>query len=257
MARWRYYSSSKQSRAIPRIEPRLAILSALIALVLAVVTVRLYYLQIIRHKEFVELADRNRIRIHRQPALRGLVFDTHHRPLVDTKPSFDAVMVPEDVRNIKQTVARLEGLLGQDNVAAKLSQAEDDGRPPFDPVTVEEHLGWQQVVSLETHQLQLPGISLEVMPQRHYIYGPLAAHLLGYVGEVAEGDLRHANDYRMGDEIGKFGLERVFEGQLRGQAGGQEIEVDSVGRRLKLLREIPEIPGQSVVLSLDLDLQQA
>ena len=61
----------------------------------------------------------------------------------------------------------------------------------------------------------------------------------------------------MGDEIGKFGLERVFESQLRGQAGGQEIEVDSVGRRLKLLREIPEIPGRSVVLSLDLDLQQA
>jgi penicillin-binding protein 2 len=257
VARWRYYSSSKQTRAVPRIEPRIAILSALIALVLAVVTVRLYYLQIIRHKEFIQLADRNRIRIHRLPALRGLVFDVHHRPLVDTRPSFDAVMVPEDVRNLKQTVARLEGYLGQDNIATKLTQAEDEGRPPFDPVTVEEHLGWQQVVSLETHQLQLPGVSLEVMPQRHYIYGPLAAHLLGYVGEVAEGDLRHANDYRMGDEIGKFGLERVFEGALRGQAGGQEIEVDSVGRRLKLLREIPEIPGRSVVLSIDLDVQAA
>jgi penicillin-binding protein 2 len=257
VARWRYYNSSKQSRTIPRIEPRLAILSVFVALVLAVVTVRLYYLQIIRHKEFVELADRNRIRIHRQPALRGLVFDVHHRPLVDTRPSFDAVMVPEDVRDVKRTVARLEDLLGQDNIAAKLNQAEDDGRPPFDPVTVEEHLGWQQVVSLETHQLQLPGVSLEVMPERHYIYGGLAAHLLGYVGEVAEADLRRANDYRMGDEIGKFGLERVFESDLRGQAGGQEIEVDSVGRRLKLLREIPEIPGQSVVLSLDLDLQQA
>ncbi len=256
MARWRYYGGNKQARAIPRIEPRLAILSVFVALVLAVVTVRLYYLQIIRHKEFVELADRNRIRINRLPALRGLVFDAKHRPLVDTRPSFDAVIVPEDVRDFRQTVARLEGLLGQDNITEKLAQAEDDGRPPFDPVTVDEHLGWQQVVSLETHQLQLPGVSLEVMPQRHYIYGPLAAHLLGYVGEVAEADLRHQGDYRMGDEIGKFGLERVFENQLRGQAGGQEIEVDSVGRRLKLLREIPETPGRSVVLSLDLDLQQ-
>ena len=257
MARWRYYGSNKQSRPIPRVEPRLAILSAFVALVLAVVTVRLYYLQIIRHKEFVGLADRNRIRINRLPALRGLVFDAKHRPLVDTRPSFDAVIVPEDVRDYKQTVARLESLLGQDNITEKLTQAEDDGRPPFDPVTVDEHLGWQQVVSLETHQLQLPGVSLEVMPQRHYIYGSLAAHLLGYVGEVAEADLRRREgDYRMGDEIGKFGLERVFENQLRGQAGGQEIEVDSVGRRLKLLREIPENPGRSVVLSLDLDLQQ-
>jgi penicillin-binding protein 2 len=124
------------------------------------------------------------------------------------------------------------------------SQAEDDGRPPFDPVTVEEHLNWQQVVSLETHQLQLPGVSLEVMPQRHYIYGPVAAHLLGYVGEVAEGDLRHANDYRMGDEIGKFGLERVFESQLRGQAGGQEIEVDSVAGSSCCAR-FPRFPGKA------------
>lgn len=256
MARWRYYRNQKV-RAIPRIEPRLAIFSTFVALGLAVVTVRLYYLQIIRHKEFVELADRNRIRIHRQPALRGLVFDVRHRPLVDTRPSFEAEVVPEDIRNTKQTIARLEGYLGDDNIEAKLVQAEDDERPPFDPVTVEEHLDWQQVVSLETHQLQLPGVSLEVMPQRHYIYGSLGAHLLGYVGEVAEGDLRHAKNYRMGDEIGKFGLERVFESELRGQAGGQEIEVDSVGRRLKLLREIPEIPGQSVVLSIDLDVQEA
>ncbi len=256
MARWHYYRS-KALRAVPRIEPRLAVLSVLMASVLAVTSVRLYYLQIIRHKEFSQLADRNRIRIHRLPALRGLVFDVRHRPLVDTRPSFEAVMVPEDVRNLKQTVARLEGYLGQDNIQEKLGEAEDDGRPPFDPVTVEEHLDWQQVVALETHQLQLPGVSLEVLPQRHYIYGPVGAHLLGYVGEVTLSDLNHLPNYRMGDEIGKFGLERVFESQLRGQAGGQEIEVDSVGRRLRLLREIPETPGDSVVLSIDLDVQEA
>lgn len=256
MARWRYYRN-KKTRAVPRVEPRIGVLSAIIAMVLAVVTVRLYYLQIIRHKEFAQLADRNRIRIHRLPALRGLVFDVRGRPLVDTRPSFDAVMVPEDVRNVKQTVARLESYLGADNIPDKLSQAEDEGRPPFDPITLEEHLDWQQVVALETHQLQLPGVSLEVMPQRHYIYGSLGAHLLGYVGEVSENDLAHLASYRMGDEIGKFGLERVFETELRGDAGGQEIEVDSVGRRLRLLREIPERPGDSVVLSIDLDVQQA
>ncbi len=256
MARWRYHRS-KKVRAVPRVEPRLSIISTAVGIVLAAVTVRLYYLQIIRHKEFNELAERNRIRIHRLPALRGLVFDVHHRPLVDTRPSFEAVMVPEDVRNPKQTIAQLESYLGENNIPAKLNQAEDEGRPPFDPVAVEEHLDWQQVVALETHQLQLPGVSLEVIPQRHYIYGSLGAHLLGYVGEVTEHDLAHQARYRMGDEIGKFGLERVFEGDLRGQAGGQEIEVDSVGRRLRLLREIPETPGLSTVLSIDLDVQQA
>jgi penicillin-binding protein 2 len=256
VARWRYYRS-KKLRPIPRIEPRVAVLSVLLAAVLAVVGVRLYYLQIIRHKKYDQLADRNRIRIHRQPALRGLVFDSHHRPLVNTLPSFDAVIVPEDMRNVSQTVARLEGYLGEDNVMATLRAAKNDGRPPFDPITVEQHLDWQQVVALETHQLKLPGVSIQVIPQRHYINGPRAAHLLGYVGEVTMNDLQHLPGYQMGDEIGKFGLERVFEKALRGQAGGQEIEVDSVGRRLRLLREIPETPGDSLVLTIDLKVQEA
>ncbi|MGH7933822.1 MAG: penicillin-binding protein 2 [Candidatus Binataceae bacterium] len=246
----------KKSRPIPKLEPRIAALMTLVVVVLAGAAVRLYYLQVIEHNTMAELADRNRIRIERLPSLRGLVFDSEHRPLVDTKPSFDAVMVPEDVRNQSRTIEKLEKLLGEDNVAGKLTEAEDDGRSPYEPITVEEHLDWQQVVALETHQLDLPGVSLQVLPRRHYIYGSLAAHLLGYVGEVTVKDLRHYPDYRMGDEIGKFGLERAYEDTLRGDAGGQEIEVDAVGRRLRMLREIPEKPGDSVVLTLNLDLQQ-
>lgn len=256
MARWHRYRT-KKVRAVPRLDPRVSALVAIVAAVLAVMTVRLYYLQIIRHKEFAELANRNRIRIHRLPALRGLVFDVHHRPLINTQPSFEAVVVPEDLRNTKETTTRLAAYLGENDIGEKLAQAEDEGRPPFDPVTVGEHLKWREVVALETHQLQLPGVSLDVVPERHYIYGSLAAHLLGYVGEVTQKDLATMANYRMGDEIGKFGLERVFESDLRGHAGGQEIEVDSVGRRLRLLREIPETPGDSIVLTIDLDIQEA
>jgi penicillin-binding protein 2 len=246
----------RKTRPIPKLEPRIAALMLFIGAVLTASAIRLYYLQIIKHHELSELADRNRIRIQRLPALRGLVYDIHHRPLVDTRPSFDAVMVPEDAPDVGVTVARLERLLGEDGAAKKLEEAEDQGRPEFEPVTVEERLNWQQVVDLETHQLQLPGVSLQVNPQRHYIYGPLAAHLLGYVGEVTEKDLARLPDYRMGDEIGKFGLERSWEDTLRGDSGGQEIEVDAVGRRLRLLREIPEKPGDSIVMTLDLDLQK-
>jgi penicillin-binding protein 2 len=166
-------------------------------------------------------------------------------------------MVPEDATDVGQTVNHLEQLLGEDGAAKRLEDAEEQGRPEFEPVTVEEKLNWQQVVTLETHQLELPGVSLQVSPQRHYIYGSLAAHLLGYVGEVTVKDLARLPDYRMGDEIGKFGLERSWEDTLRGDGGGQEIEVDAVGRRLRLLREIPEKPGDSIILSIDLDLQRA
>jgi penicillin-binding protein 2 len=225
-------------------------------IVLAAAAVRLYYLQLIKHRELTELSDRNRIRLQRLPALRGLVYDARHRPLVDTRPSYDAVIVPEDTPNLSVTTQRLEKLLNADGFEKKLDDADDQGRPEFDPVTVDERLSWQQVVALETHQLELPGVSLQVNPRRHYIYGPLAAHLLGYVGEVTVRDLNRLPDYRMGDEIGKFGLERSWEPILRGDSGGQEIEVDSVGRRLRLLREIPEKPGNSVVMTIDLDLQQ-
>lgn len=251
------YKRREKTRAIPKLEPRITGLTFLFLIVLGGASLRLYYLQIIKHHEMAELADRNRIRLQRQPAMRGLVFDDRHRPLVDTLPSFDAVMVPEDSPDLDETTARLKKLLSSDaDIQQKLDKAADEGRPDFDPVTVQERLNWQQVDALETNQLDLPGVSLQVNPRRHYIYGPLAAHLLGYVGEVTVRDLNRLPNYAMGDEIGKFGLERAWETFLRGTAGGQEVEVDSVGRRLRMLREIPEQPGNSVVMTIDLDLQK-
>ena len=123
-------------------------------------------------------------------------------------------------------------------------------------MTIQERLTWDQVVALETHQLDLPGVSIQVTPRRRYIYGPFASHLLGYVGEVNEQELKKVPNYHMGDEIGKFGLERGWDDFLRGVSGNQEIEVDAVGRRLRVLTETPEKPGASVILTIDLDLQQ-
>jgi len=250
------FTRREKNRSVPKLGLRIAGLMALIVAVLITAALRLYYLQVIRHHDLAELADRNRIRIQRLPALRGLVFDRHLRPLVDTKPSFDAVIVPEDSPDVAATVTRLEKLIGPNNMAKKIDDADDEGRPEFEPVVVDERMDWSQVVALETHQLELPGVSLQVTPRRHYLYDSLAAHLLGYVGEVTVKDLNRLPDYRMGDDIGKFGLERSWETTLRGDSGGQEIEVDSVGRRLRLLREIPERPGNSVVMTIDLDLQR-
>ena len=250
------FSRRNKTQAPPRLEPRIVVLTTMIMAVLAGTAIRLYYLQLIKHHELAELSDRNRIRLQRLPALRGLVYDARHRALVDTRPSFDAVVVPEDSPDIAATTEHLQKLLNQEGLAKKLDEAEDQGRPEFEPVTVDERLTWHQVVMLETHQLELAGVSLQVNPRRHYIYGSIAAHLLGYVGEVTVRDLNRLPDYRTGDEIGKFGLERTLEQNLRGASGGQEIEVDSVGRKLRLLREIPERPGNSVVLTLDLDLQR-
>ena len=111
-------------------------------------------------------------------------------------------------------------------------------------------LDWAGVVALETHQLELPGVSLRVGPRRNYPYGPLAAHLLGYVGEVSESELggRPAT-YRAGDLIGKAGLEKAWDDELRGVRGGQQVEVDALGRELRVLEEVPDVPGDTLVLT--------
>src|SRR5690349_24652809 len=96
--------------------------------ILAAATVRLYYLQIIKHHDIAELADRNRIRIQRLPAMRGLVFDSLHRALVDTRPSLDATISLEDAPNLQTTITQLERMLGEDNRDGKLRDAEDHGR---------------------------------------------------------------------------------------------------------------------------------
>jgi penicillin-binding protein 2 len=243
--------------AIPKLEPRLVVLAVFMVLALSAVELRLYDLQVINTQQMAEMANRNRIRNRRVPASRGLVFDCRHRVLVDTRPSFDAVLVPEDADNLSTTIENLERFLNVTDVSDKLSAAQDDGRPDFEPVVVKERLSWDQVVNVESHELELPGVSIQVTPRRRYPYGPLAAHLLGYVGEVSERELRGLPGYHMGDEIGKFGLEQGLEGYLRGVAGDQEIEVDAVGRRLRVLNEVPEQPGASVILTIDLDLQQA
>jgi penicillin-binding protein 2 len=102
------FSRRNQSAPTPRLEPRIMVLTAMIMAVLAGAVLRLYYLQLIKHHEMAELSDRNRIRLQRLPALRGLVFDARHRALVDTRPSFDAVVVPEDSPDISATTERLQ-----------------------------------------------------------------------------------------------------------------------------------------------------
>ena len=104
------------------------------------------------------------------------------------------------------------------------------------------------------HQLDLPGLSLQITPRRSYPLGTTLAHLLGYVGEAAPDDLKRDTSYRMGDMVGKTGLEKRWEPFLRGTNGGQQVEVDSVGRRLRVLREVEDCSYKHIAAVLDLPI---
>jgi len=218
---------------------------------------RLWNLQILHGEEMRTLSENNRIRLHRVQATRGTVLDRYRRVLVDSRPSFDAVLVPEDAKELGLTLENLAQFFGQSAAEMHALLAQTTSRPPFEEITVKRDLSWDEMVALETHQLDLAGVSLQITSRRSYPLDGQIAHLLGYVGEASQQDLLADPRNRMGDLIGKFGLEKRLESYLRGVDGGQQIEVDAVGRKLRVLREVEEVPGDTVTLTIDRDLQES
>ena len=218
---------------------------------------RLWFLQVLHGDEMHELARSNRIRLHRVPATRGRIVDRYGRVLVDSRPAFSAVLVREDATDLESTVGNVAQFLGQTSEEVHELLATAKARPRFAEITIKRDLSWEEVVALETHQLDMPGVRVEVTPRRSYPLAGQLAHLLGYVGEVSPEDIERDDRYRPADLIGKSGLERFFESELRGIDGGEQVEVNAVGRQLQVLRSVPEQPGNTVRLTIDLDLQQA
>ena len=241
----------------PSLRRRLSWSASAATLMLLLLVLRLWYLQVLAGDEMRTLSESNRIRLRRVQATRGLIVDRHRRVLVDSRASFDAVVVPEDTPDIENTIETLGNFLRQSAAETKAMLDQTAGHPPFQEIVIKRGLEWEEVVALETHQLELPGVSIRTTPRRGYPLGPVLAHVLGYVGEVNGNDIERDAHYRPGDLAGKAGLERVWERYLRGINGGQQVEVDAVGRELRVLHEVKEIPGNTLVLTLDLDLQQA
>src|SRR5437870_8931781 len=243
----------------PEFQLRMAVAVGVVFVAFALVAVRLWYLQIERGSQMRVFADQNRIRLVRVPAPRGVVYDRHGEILVDNRPSFDVVFVPEDARERRRQVLKtLAGYLGEEEVGIRPAVRTSGDRESYQGIVLRRDVDWQGVVALETHQLDLPGISLRVAPKRYYPFGPLAAHLLGYVGEVSKSELAQDDgDYVGGDLVGKAGLEKTFDKDLRGDPGDQQVEVDALGRRIRVLQEEPDRSGGTLTLTLDRDLQEA
>ena len=252
----------RRFRVVPREVPaeltrRLVLVAGIVVLSIGLLVARLWLLQIVRGPQMRTMSENNRIRLTRLPAARGLVYDRYGELLVDNRPSFDVVFVPEDARDRARTLHMLAEYLHEPQADLEGRLRAPSRRPPYAGIVVERDVDWADVVALETHQLDLPGISIQVQPRRDYPSGPLASHLLGYVGEANDRELVEDDRRRPGDIVGKTGLERVWDDELRGTAGGQQVEVDALGRRVRVLSEVPDVPGDTLVLTLDRDLQQA
>jgi penicillin-binding protein 2 len=248
---------NKQDGA-PEIRRRANYLYVLLAIVFIGLTARLVHLQLVQGERYTFLSENNRVRLKRVPGTRGMIYDRHGELLVDSRPSFDLIFVPEDAKEPEKTLRELAGRLSWDVDELLQTYEDNKSRSAFDEIVLGRDIEWSAVVAVEAYQLDLPGVSLRVRPRRSYADGPIAAHILGYMGEINQRQLKNYKEqgYLVGDEIGQSGLERHWEDVLRGQHGGQQVEVDALGRRVRVLHQVNDVPGYTVHLTLDRQMQQ-
>ncbi|MBC8103652.1 MAG: penicillin-binding protein 2 [Cytophagales bacterium] len=248
--------------SVPVIRLRLfaLLLVALIFLLLA----RMWYLQILRGDEFHEKALANQMSPVRSPAPRGIIQDSKGRPLVINGTQFTIFVSPPDLPKEKQekaaVLSRLAVLLHlRDDELAKILRRGKGG--PSDPVVVAEGVDYHVLSRVSENRLHLPGVAARVEPVRRYPHGPLASHLLGYIGQISESEITDKANIKRGyvgtDFIGKSGVEKQYDPYLNGKSGEMQYEVDARQRRQRLLGELPPRPGATLTLGLDLEVQKA
>jgi penicillin-binding protein 2 len=239
---------------------RIIITAALVVgMAFSVLIGRLWYLQLLQGEDFRAKSENNRIRLVDVPPRRGLIFDCKGRLLADNRPAFTLAAIPEDVPDWDQLSRRLESLVGIKPEEIKRARRAARGQPPFKPVRLRSHLDRHQLALLETFRFELPGVKVLVEYRRAYLNPVPIAHVVGYLGEINQKELEKVprSLYRMGDFVGRYGLEASRERVLHGNRGAKQVEVDALGRELEVLEELEAKPGNDLVLSINLDMQMA
>lgn len=218
---------------------------------------RLLYLQVVEGKEYRRLSEINSIRLHDIDAPRGLIFDRSGRMLVDNRPSFDLHIILKDAKSLDTTLSRLSRITGllQTDLQARIKGSKKRGA--YIPVLLKEDIGRDMLAAIEVHKYDLPGVLVRISPRRHYLYQEQSAHLLGYMGEISPGELRHKAyaDLKGGDYIGKYGIEKANGVLLRGKRGGRQVEVNATGQVVRVIKTVDAQPGQNITLTIDQNLQ--
>jgi penicillin-binding protein 2 len=232
---------------------------ALLMIVLLGYAFRLWYLQLLHGAQYRYYSENNRIRLEEIQAPRGVIFDRSGTVLVENRPAFHLMLIREDVSDIDETVESLAKLCQVDAAPLYDILAASEGLPRFIPIRLAADVDRDSLARIEPQLFRLPGVFVQVEPKREYQWNGVAAHLMGYMSEVSEAELKSESyrGYMRGEAVGKVGVEKAFEKVLHGKRGGRQLEVDAVGRRLRLLDEVPPVAGRNLWLTIDIELQKA
>ncbi|MDY0361619.1 MAG: penicillin-binding protein 2 [Desulforegulaceae bacterium] len=236
---------------------RLNILLIWISAAFFILGLRLFWLQVINGENYRKLSINNSVRIQRIAPARGLIFDRNEKLIVDNRPSFNVKIVPKDAGSIDELLDRLCQIIEiSEDTAKELKNAQI--YTPFKAITIADDVDRDVVAKIETNQFFLPGTFISVEPKRDYLFPGIASHVIGYLGEADTDFLRSKKNIplRVGDYVGKSGIEKKFEDYLRGEYGGAQVEVNARGKIMQVISEIPPTPGDNITLTIDLELQK-
>ena len=236
---------------------RLRILLFLGIIFLAVIVIKLFMIQIIDYVKYKEYSLNNRIRLVNITPQRGNIYDRDKRLLADSRPSYNVTLIEEDIKDKEKTILFLEEILdiGRKYIEKKLGEYRYQ---PYTPVVIKRDISLETVASIEEDDLDYPGVVVERVPVRHYVYGSVGSTFLGYVGRISGIEYKSRKDkgYSVEDVIGRTGIEKEYEAFLRGRPGGMQVQVDSLGYRDKVLKTQPSVRGYDIYTTVDSDLQR-
>jgi penicillin-binding protein 2 len=246
--------------SLARIGRRTLLIGGVQAGIVGILGLRLYEMQGLRSAEFRLLAEENRISIRLLPPVRGLIHDRNNVLIAGNEQNYRIVITREDAGDLETALARLGSVVALNPEDVERTLREARRRGAFVPIIVADRLSWEAVTAVGINAPALPGIAAEVGQSRIYPLGPDFAHVVGYVGPVADRDLENLEDpdpvLRIPKfQIGKIGLERWREDQLRGRAGSRRVEVNAAGRIMRELDRRDGQAGDDLRLTIDAGLQ--
>ncbi len=242
-----------------RITVRLTVLQVACVVVFAALGISFWLLQIVEHAKYQEMADNNHQRTLALRAPRGVLYDRHGQVLVDNRHSFTISIVREHTKDLDRTIRTLSDVAGLDVNSVRASVARHKSEPSYRPIVVVEDASLAQVAAITARRLdfELPDVVVEEVPTRQYPAEGAAAHLFGYVGEVSDAMVEADDKLKSGDLVGQAGIEKIYNALLMGQDGARVVVVNSLGREISTLEEVPPTEGKRLQLTIDYDLQKA
>jgi len=239
---------------------RMSFVAYAIVAALLILVAGFWHFQMAQTNYYVELADNNSIKQIPLVAPRGQLLDREGRVLVSNRPSYDVVFVREGSKHtLDQTVDAFASGLGTTKEELLDRIHKKHSEPKFRPIVLKEDIGVADIAFVKARLMDYPEIQVKLQPRRNYIFGELAAHAIGYVGEIGAEDLKREEfkQFKSGDLVGKTGLEKIYNNILRGKDGYRQVVVDKLQRQKEVLGEQDFVKGNDVRTTIDLDLQQA